>query len=274
MSVVEAIEASQRLCDRGDLGAATRALDPFIGDRLADLQRGAVAAEAVLLDGADPGVVESILTPHLDEGRALDLIGLGHFHSAVTTGAHSLSEAVGEFTSASRLTFDSKCWKVASMLHIGVAQQALGSHDIAEMYLRDAHRQAEGCPAEQALAALHLGLDSLARGDSDSGIRLIEVALDIRRFRSIDVRVPETLVILAEAIEETRPEEAEKLAGEAVDLGRALGVRRPLALALTTSGRLRHRRRELEEARAIADRTGDAKLREKLLGMLESDGEN
>lgn len=273
MGVVEAIGASQRLCNRGDLAAAARVLDPFTGDRLADLQRGAVAAEAVLLDGSDPTEVESILTPHLDEGRALDLIGLGHFHSAITTGARTLSEAVGECTSASRLSFETPGWKAANLLHIGMIQQAFGSHDIAEMYLRDAYSQADDCPSERAFAALHLGLDAIARGNETAGIQLIESALDSRRLHSIDVRLPETLLALAGAVGEVRPEEAEKLADEAVELGRALRVGRPLALALKMSGQLHGTRTELEEARHIANRIGDTKLLGEIVRLLEDDRE-
>lgn len=102
---------------------------------------------------------------------------------------------------------------------------------------------------------------------------LLEEALHIRRTNSLDARVPETLVALAEALEDSQTEQATKLADEAVERARDLRVRRPLALALGATGRIHRRRADLEEALDLADRLGDLRLRDALSHRLEQLGE-
>lgn len=259
-SAFEAIAASQRLLDRGELGAATAVLDRHPGDRSVDVQRGAVAASAVLLDGADPTDAVSILAPHIDTGRALDLIGIVHYGAAVTTGDHTLAEAIGECTSASRMTFDHARWAAANLVHIGVIQQRLGSHDIAAVYLQDAYDRSTDWPSERAAAAHHLGLDAAARGDEAAAVRLIEEALDLRRLEMLTAAIPESLLALARTLDDSQADRVEKLIDEAVEVARSLGVRRPLAQALLASGRYHERAPEIAEARSVADTLGDRML--------------
>ncbi len=259
-SAREAIAASQRLLGRGELGAARAALEAHIGERPVDLESGAIAAEAVLLDGGDPEDAVAILTPHVETGRALDLIGLAHYHAAITTGDHTLPEAIGECTSASRASFDHPRWKAANLLHIGMIQQRQGSHDLAAVYLRDAYTQSSDWPSERAAAAHHLGLDAGARGDDDTAVRLFEESLDLRRLETLTAAIPESLLALAEAVAGSASERIGKLIDEAVEVARSLRVRRPLALALLASGRHHRRPSELTEAHAIATAIGDRRL--------------
>lgn len=256
----EAIAASQRLLDRGELGAAFAVLEGQSRDREVELQCGAVAATAVLLDGGDPEDALTMLAPHIETGRALDLIGLTHYHAAITTGDHTLSEAVGECTSASRLTFDHPRWRTANLLHIGMIQQRMGSHDLAAVYLQDAYDQSDDWPSEHATAAHHLGLDAAARGDEDTAVRLIEESIALRRLGSSTAWLPMSLLALAETLGEPATDRVGKLIDEAVDVASTLRVRRPLALALLASGRRHDRPSELIEARSIAERLGDRML--------------
>jgi tetratricopeptide (TPR) repeat protein len=257
-SILEAIEASKRLFDRGDIDSAMRILDPYHGERAADLQRGSVAAHAVALDGRSAADAVMILTPHLDEPRGLDLVGLSHYHAAITDQTGTLSEAVGECTTASRSDFSDPCWEADNTLHIGMIQQAQGSYDIAEAYLHAAHRTAEGCPTQRAFTAFHLGMDARARGDDAAALTLFEESLDIRR--SIEVWLPTSLIAVAETLRGSRPQQAIKLIDEAVDVARALRVRRPLALALRARGTLEQRPADLEEALELAEVLGDLTL--------------
>lgn len=259
-SALEAITVSQRLLDRGELGAARAVLDDHPNSASIELQRGAIAAEAVWLDGGDPAQAVAILTPHIGTGRGLDLIGRAHYHSAITTGDHTLSEAVGECTSAGRLPFGHPEWRVANLLHIGMIQQRQGSHDIALVYLQDAHAQSEGWPAQRAAAALHIGLDAGARGDDATAVRLLEESLDLRRLNALTASIPASLLALADILDDPRSDRVGKLIDEAVEIGRSLPVRRPLAHALLASGRHRERPSELNEARAIAAELGDRRL--------------
>lgn len=253
----EAVVASQRLLDRGELAAAQAVLEGHLGDARVELQRGAIAAEAVWLDGGDAGMAVAILTPYIDGGRALDLIGTAHYHAAITTADHTLSEAVGECTSASRLPFDLAEWRTANLLHIGMIQQRQGAHDIAFVYLQDAYTQSEDWPSERATAALHLGLDADARGDEATAVRFIEESLDVRRLAAQTAAIPASLLALAAVVSDSRFDRAGKLIDEAVEVGRSLRVRRPLAHALFASGRHHRRRAELHEARTIAAELGD-----------------
>ena len=256
----EAVAASQRLLDRGELGAALAVLDGHFGDRSADLQCGAIAATAVLWDGGDPETALTMLAPHIDTGRALDLIGLTHYHAAITTGDHTLSEAIGECTSASRLSFDLPRWKTANLLHIGMIQQHLGSHDIAAVYLEDAYTQSADWPSDRAAAAHHLGLDAAARGDDDTAVRLLEESIDLRRLSTATAWLPASLLALAEALGAPASDRVGKLIDEAVEIARTLPVRRPVARALLESGHHHNRPSELVEARAIAEELGDRNL--------------
>jgi hypothetical protein len=259
-SALEAVTASQRLLDRGELGAARAVLDGHLGDRSVDLQCGAIAVEAVLMDGGDPAEAVTVLAPHIETGRGLDLIGAAHYNAAITTGAHTLGEAVGECTAASRLSFDQSQWKAANLLHIGMIQQRQGSHDIAAVYLEDAYHRSREWPAEQAAAAHHLGLDAAARGDGDTAVRLLEECLDLRRLHMLNMSIPGSLLALADALGDAAVDRAGKLIDEAVDIARSLRVRRPLARALLASGRHHARPSELAEARAIAADLGDRGL--------------
>ncbi len=259
-SALEAVAASQRLLDRGELGAALAVLDGHVGNRSADLQCGAIATAAVLFDGGDPEDAVMMLTPHIDSGRALDLIGMAHYHAATTTGDHTLSEAIGECTSASRMAFDHPRWKTANLLHVGMIQQRLGSHDIAAVYLQDAHAQSRHSPPERSAAALHLGLDAAARGDDATAIRFLEQSLDLRRLNRLTAAIPSSLLALADALGDSASDRTAKLIDEAVEVARSLRVRRPLALALLASGQHHGRHSELLEARAIATDLGDRAL--------------
>ncbi len=265
-SVLEAVRASKRLFDRGDVDAAVRVLDDHHGETAADLQRGSVAAHAVALDGRAASDAMAILTPHLDEPRALDLVGLSQYHAAMTGGSHTLSEAVSECMTASRSEFADPCWKTDNTLHIGMIQQAQGSHDIAEAYLRDAYQSAEGCRTERAFAAFHLGLDARARGDDEAALTLFEESLDIRQ--AIDVWLPFSLIAVAQALRPSRPHEAAKLNDEAVEIARMLRVRRPLTLALQARGTAGALRADLEEALELAIALGDRKLEVSLRNAL------
>lgn len=257
---LEAITASQRLLDRGELGGARAVLEDHLGERLVTLQSGAIATEAVLLDGGDPGEAVAILTPHIETGRGLDLIGTAHYHAAITTGAHTLPEAVGECTSASRMAFDHPRWKAANQLHIGMIQQRLGSHDIAAVYLQDAYTGSADWPSERAAAAHHLGIDAAARGDDATAVRLLEEAVDLRRLNTLTASVPGSLLALADTLGDTASDRVGKLIDEAVEVSRSLRVRRPLARALLASGQHHGRDSELDEARAIAAELGDRAL--------------
>jgi hypothetical protein len=259
-SALEAIAASQRLLDRGELGAALAVLADHIGSRPVDLQCGAIAADAVLLDGGDPTDAVTVLVPHIDTGRALDLIGLSHYHSAITTRANTLAEAIGECTSASRLPFDHPRWKVANLLHIGMVQQRQGSHDIAAVYLHDAYAHSEAFPSERASAAHHLGLDAGARGEVSAAVRFLEESLDLRRLNKLTASIPESLLALADALDGSQRDRAGKLIDEAVEIARSMRVGRPLAVALSASGRHHVRPSELDEARSIAVDLGDRLL--------------
>ena len=256
----QAIAASQRLLDRGELGAALAVLDGHLGDRSVDLQCGSIAAAEVLWDGGDPGAALTMLAPHIETGRALDLIGLTHYHAAITTGDHTLSEAIGECTSASRMPFGLPRWKTANLLHIGMIQQRLGSHDIAAVYLEDAYAQSDEWPSDRAAAAHHLGLDAAARGDDDTAVRLLEESIDLRRLSTSTAWLPTSLLALAEVLGDASSDRVEKLIDEAVEIARNLRIRRPLALALLASGRHHVRASELAEARSIAERLGDRQL--------------
>jgi len=259
-SVLEAITVSQRLLVRGELGAAWAVLGDHVADPAVDLQCGAIATEAVLLDGGDPAAAETILTPHIETGRALDLIGAAHYHAAITTGSHTLPEAIGECMSASRMSFDHPQWKAANLLHIGMIQQRQGSHDIAVSYLQDAYEQSADWPSERSAAAHHLGRDAAARGDEAAAVRLLEEALDLRRLDTLTAWIPASLLALADALGDARSDRVGKLIDEAVEIARSLRVRRPLARALLASGQHHMRPRELAEARAIAAELGDRAL--------------
>jgi hypothetical protein len=259
-SALEAITASQRLLDRGELGAARAVLDNYLGDRSVDLQYGAIVTESVLSDGGDPAEAVAILTAHVDTGRGLDLIGTAHYHAAITTGAHTLPEAIGECTAASRLSFDHPRWKAANLLHIGMIQQRQGSHDIATIYLEDAYRRSQDWAAERAPAAHHLGLDAAARGDEATAVRYLEEGLELGRLNALRASIPGSLLALAEALESSTSDRVGKLIDEAVEIARSLRVRRPLARALLASGRHHVRPLELAEARALAADLGDTAL--------------
>ena len=254
-SALEAITVSQRLLDRGELGAARAVLDDLLGDRSVELQCGAIAAEAVLLDGGDPTEAETILTPHIETGRALDLIGKAHFHAAITTGDHALSEAIGECTSASRMSFDHPRWKAANLLHIGMIQQRQGSFDIAAVYLQDAYVASKDWPSERASAAHHLGLDASARGDEATAVRYLEEALDLRRLSTVTAWIPASLLALADTLGDPASDRVGKLIDEAVEVARSLRAR-----AGRASGRHHMRQSELDEARAIATELDDHTL--------------
>lgn len=258
--VLEAVTVSQRLLLKGELGAARAVLVDHVGDPTIDLQCGAIATEAVLLDGGDPAEAETILTPHVEAGRALDLIGAAHYHAAITTGSHTLSEAIGECTSASRMPFDHPRWKAANLLHIGMIQQRQGSHDIAAIYLQDAYERSADWPFERSTAAQHLGQDAAARGDESLAVRLLEEALDLRRLSTLTAWIPASLLALADALDDARSDRAGKLIDEAIEVARNLRVRRPLACALLASGRHHMRPAELDEARALASELGDRAL--------------
>jgi hypothetical protein len=206
----------------------------------------------------------TILTPHIDTGRGLDLIGTAHYHAAITTGAHTLPEAIGECTAASRMTFDHPRWKAANLLHIGMIQQRQGSHDIAAIYLEDAHRKSQDWPAERATAAHHLGLDAAARGDETSAVRYLDEGLELRRLNALTAWIPGSLLALAEVLEGATSDRAGKLIDEAVEIARSLRIRRPLALALLASGRHHARPMELAEARAMAAALDDRALLSRL----------
>ncbi len=257
--VLEAIAASQRLLDRGDIDAALRVLEDHHSD-VADLQRGSIAAIGVLLDGRDPNDAVSVLTPHLENPRALDLVGLAHYHAAITAGTHTLAEAAGECAAASRMEFDQDCWRAENALHIGVIQQRQGSYDIAEVYLRDAYGNGDRCPGVRVTAAKHLGLDSSARGDESGALMLLEESIDVARLNRLDAAIPHSLLALAELVQTSRPERAEKLIEEAVDIARSVQCRRPLAVALLARGRLEQHRADLDEARRLATLIDDHAL--------------
>ena len=261
-SVQDAVVASRVRCDAGDLISALELLEPHRGDTEADLQAAAVLTTSVFFEGTDPAEVDAAVTDHGDHPRSLDLKGLARYYAEMTHGSRELSPALSLCLLASRGDFQSPCWRADNRFHLGLIQQAMGSHDLAVMYLEEA-ATVDGCPHTRAFATRHLGMDAELRGDRDGARLLLAESLALRRRHGIDLYLPFSLIACAELSDD--PEAAQAMLGEAVTVARSLGLTRPLALSLCHRARATGDHEVLAEARALAERIGH----EHLIGAID-----
>lgn len=256
-AVQDAVNASRVRCDAGDLIGALELLEPHRGDTEVDLQAAAVLATSVFFEGTDPAEVDAAVADHGDQPRSLDLKGLARYYAEVTHGSREFSPALTLCLLASRGDFESPCWRADNRFHLGLIQQAMGSHDLAVMYLEEA-AAVDGCPRTRAFATRHLGTDAELRGDRDGARLLLAESLALRRRHGIDLYLPFSLIACAELSDD--PVAAQAMLGEAVTVARSVGLARPLALSLFHRGRATGNHEELAEALALAERNGHEQL--------------
>lgn len=270
MDVEGAISASGEMLRAGDLLGAAEALQGHAGDRLADLQSALVHATSVFFLNTSLDMLEATVAAHIDDPRALDLLGLGAFYAQSWHAAPVLSDALNQCTAASRSRFTDACWQADNQLHIGMIQQAMGYHDLAEIYLRQAYGAADSCPEVGASAARRLGFDALARGVEEAALELFETSLALRREAGLTLYLPFSLISVAEHLED--PGAAARLASEAVDTARVVGLERSLAVALYGAGKVLGDRSLVVESNERAQAIGLQELVEATMALLRSMG--